>query len=84
MRSPYGIDGWRVDVANMLGRQGESQLGHKVGRGMRKAVKQENPPDPGEIEARIAALMEYYAIREQRLHSLLHRLEMAGSAAQAR
>lgn len=43
MRPPYRIDGWRVDVANMLGRQGESQLGHKVGRGMRKAVKAEDP-----------------------------------------
>ena len=43
LRPPYRIDGWRVDVANMLGRQGESQLGHKVGRGMRKAVKQEDP-----------------------------------------
>jgi len=43
LRPPYRIDGWRVDVANMLGRQGESQLGHKVGRGMRKAIKQEDP-----------------------------------------
>ena len=43
LRPPYRIDGWRVDVANMLGRLGETQLGHKVGRGMRKAVKQQAP-----------------------------------------
>jgi SAM-dependent methyltransferase len=57
---------------------------HTPKNNMIVAVKQENPPDPGEIEARIAALMEYYAIREQRLHSLLYRVETAGSAAQAR
>jgi alpha-glucosidase len=43
LRPPYAIDGWRMDVANMLGRQGESQLGHKVVRGMRRAVKAERP-----------------------------------------
>lgn len=43
MRPPYRIDGWRLDVANMLARQGESQLGHKVGRGMRRALKKEFP-----------------------------------------
>ncbi|MBL8150014.1 MAG: maltodextrin glucosidase, partial [Blastocatellia bacterium] len=31
LRPPYRIDGWRIDVANMLARQGESQLGHKIG-----------------------------------------------------
>jgi alpha-glucosidase len=43
LREPFRIDAWRLDVANMAGRQGESQLGHKVGRGMRQAVKLENP-----------------------------------------
>ncbi len=43
LRPPYRIDGWRMDVANMLARQGESQLGHKIGRAMRRAVKAENP-----------------------------------------
>jgi alpha-glucosidase len=43
LRPPYCIDGWRVDVANMLARQGESQLGHKVGRGLRRAVKSVSP-----------------------------------------
>jgi alpha-glucosidase len=43
LRAPYRIDGWRVDVANMMGRQGEIQLGHKIGRAVRRAVKSENP-----------------------------------------
>ncbi|HEX2914827.1 MAG TPA: maltodextrin glucosidase [Chloroflexia bacterium] len=41
LRPPFSIDGWRLDVANMMGRQGESQLGHKIGRGMRRAIKSE-------------------------------------------
>jgi alpha-glucosidase len=43
LRSPYRIDAWRIDVANMLGRQGPSNLGHKIGRGIRRAVKAERP-----------------------------------------
>lgn len=43
LRPPFRIDGWRVDVANMLARQGESQLEHKVGRGLRRAIKSESP-----------------------------------------
>ncbi len=43
LRPPYRIDGWRIDVANMLARHGESQLGHKVGRGLRRALKGEFP-----------------------------------------
>jgi alpha-glucosidase len=31
LRPPFRIDGWRLDVANMLARQGESQFEHKVG-----------------------------------------------------
>jgi len=42
LRPPYRIDGWRIDVANMLARQGESQLEHKIGRGIRRAVKSES------------------------------------------
>ena len=42
MRPPYAIDGWRIDVANMLGRLGEHQLGIEVGQGIRRAVKDEN------------------------------------------
>ena len=43
LKSPYGIDGWRVDVANMLARHGRDQLEEEVWRGIRKAVKEENP-----------------------------------------
>src|SRR6266567_1749551 len=43
LRPPFRVDGWRLDVANMLARQGESQLDHKIGRGMRRAVKTESP-----------------------------------------
>lgn len=43
LRPPYRIDGWRVDVANMLGRQGMDQLGHEVAAEMRRAVKAEAP-----------------------------------------
>ena len=43
LRDPYRIDGWRIDVANMLGRQGPSQIGHKIGRGIRRAIKADQP-----------------------------------------
>jgi alpha-glucosidase len=43
LRPPYRIDGWRLDVANMLARQGTTQLGHKIGRAIRRAVKFERP-----------------------------------------
>ena len=43
LRPPYSADGWRVDVANMLGRQGASQRGVDVVRGIRQAVKAARP-----------------------------------------
>jgi alpha-glucosidase len=43
LRPPFSADGWRIDVANMLGRFGPDQLGTEVARGMRAAVKAENP-----------------------------------------
>jgi alpha-glucosidase len=43
LRPPYSADGWRIDVANMLARQGRDQLAVEVGRGIRQAVKEENP-----------------------------------------
>ena len=43
LRPPYQIDGWRLDVANMQGRQGAVQLGNKIGREIRRAVKSEAP-----------------------------------------
>ncbi len=43
LRPPFRADAWRIDVANMLARQGENQLEHKIGRGIRRAVKSESP-----------------------------------------
>ncbi len=43
LHEPYRIDGWRLDVANMQGRQGAIQLGHKMGRQLRRAVKSDAP-----------------------------------------
>jgi alpha-glucosidase len=43
LRPPFSVDGWRIDVANMLGRQGADQLGALVARGIRRAVKEEHP-----------------------------------------
>jgi alpha-glucosidase len=43
LRPPFNADGWRVDVANMLGRQGESQMGTEIARGIRQAVKESRP-----------------------------------------
>ena len=40
LRAPYCADGWRVDVANMLARQGAIHLAEEVNRGIRQAVKQ--------------------------------------------
>jgi len=42
LQRPYRIDGWRVDVANMLGQHGATQLNSEVARGIRAAVKTEN------------------------------------------
>ncbi|MBD3222428.1 maltodextrin glucosidase [bacterium] len=43
LRPPYAIDGWRLDVANMLGRCGRVQLGDEVLRELRAAVKETSP-----------------------------------------
>jgi alpha-glucosidase len=43
LRPPFSADGWRVDVANMLGRQGEVQLGAEIARAIRQAVKETRP-----------------------------------------
>jgi alpha-glucosidase len=43
LKPPYAIDGWRVDVANMLARHGKDQLELEVWTGIRQAVKSENP-----------------------------------------
>ena len=43
LRPPFSADGWRVDVANMLGRQGEIQLGREIGQALRRAVREARP-----------------------------------------
>jgi alpha-glucosidase len=37
--APYGLDGWRVDVMNMSGRTGETDVNADVSRTLRDAVK---------------------------------------------
>jgi alpha-glucosidase len=41
LRAPFGMDGWRVDVANMTGRQGELDANHEVARLTRNAMAEE-------------------------------------------
>jgi alpha-glucosidase len=43
LQPPFRADGWRVDVANMLGRQGATQIGEEIARGIRQAVKESAP-----------------------------------------
>lgn len=40
LRPPFRADGWRVDVANMLARQGPTQMGAEIARAMRAAVRE--------------------------------------------
>lgn len=43
LRPPFSADGWRVDVANMLARQGEVQLSPEIARAIRRVVKETRP-----------------------------------------
>ncbi|MBP8172404.1 MAG: maltodextrin glucosidase [Aeromonadaceae bacterium] len=43
LRAPYNIDGWRLDVAHMIGENGTAKGNHYHLREMRQAMKQENP-----------------------------------------
>ncbi|MET0435112.1 MAG: glycoside hydrolase family 13 protein [Cellulomonas sp.] len=43
LSEPFGMDGWRVDVANMTGRQGADDLTHEVAERMRAAMAEINP-----------------------------------------
>ncbi|MEV1290443.1 glycoside hydrolase family 13 protein [Micromonospora sp. NPDC049679] len=43
LRAPYGLDGWRVDVANMTGRRGADAYTHDVARLLRRAVTTARP-----------------------------------------
>lgn len=38
-----GLDGWRIDVANMTGRMGGDDLAHDVARGVRATMHELNP-----------------------------------------
>ncbi|AEG44680.1 glycoside hydrolase family 13 protein [Isoptericola variabilis] len=43
LREPFGIDGWRVDVANMTGRWGSEDRTHAVARALRERITRERP-----------------------------------------
>ncbi len=43
LAEPFALDGWRVDVANMAGRQGADDLTHAVSRRMRAAMAELAP-----------------------------------------
>lgn len=43
MQPPYSLDAWRLDVANMTGNRGMTQLDHDVWRDMREHLKAVDP-----------------------------------------
>lgn len=43
LREPFGLDGWRIDVANMTGRHRELDVTRDVARDVRAAVLTERP-----------------------------------------
>lgn len=43
LRPPYDLDGWRVDVANMTGRQAEDDFNHEVARALRTTMLATRP-----------------------------------------
>lgn len=43
LKAPYGIDGWRFDVANEVGRLEGLQLQREIWPQIRKSIKEENP-----------------------------------------
>lgn len=42
LREPFSLDGWRIDVANMTGRDGATDLNHEVQRTIRRTVESLN------------------------------------------
>ncbi len=40
IRPPFGIDGWRLDVAAEVGRSGKTQLSHEIWREVRRSLKE--------------------------------------------
>ena len=43
LRSPWSIDGWRFDVADVFARNDALQLAHELWPEIRKAIREENP-----------------------------------------
>ena len=43
LRPPFDLDGWRVDVANMTGRLGATDVNHDVARAVRRTAEAERP-----------------------------------------
>jgi len=43
LRPPYDLDGWRIDVANMTGRLGATDLNHEVARTVRRTAAAQRP-----------------------------------------
>lgn len=43
LQEPFGLDGWRIDVANMTGRHGADDFNRDVAQAVRRTVLQENP-----------------------------------------
>ncbi len=43
LRAPYDVDGWRIDVANMTGRLGATDVAHDVARTVRATVQAQRP-----------------------------------------
>lgn len=43
LRAPYGLDGWRIDVANMTGRYLDDDFNQEVRRTIRRTMEQINP-----------------------------------------
>jgi alpha-glucosidase len=43
LSAPFGLDGWRIDVANMAGRLGEIDLNHALARATRRTMAEANP-----------------------------------------
>lgn len=43
LAEPFGIDGWRIDVANMTGRLGETDLNAEVRQTLRRTMEEVSP-----------------------------------------
>ncbi len=43
LKAPYGIDGWRIDVANMTGRIRDEDLYDEVAKTIRNTMVSVNP-----------------------------------------